>query len=172
MDFSMLYLPSEWRVVPEIWDAMSKFYNTTAPMQSRWKEAEQRQHLIGCGGFVKNTSSASSTWPTSSLSSNLWSTCPDATSRHQLLPQGQTAISECSSVDKHTLTETHIELKDQQLPGCHAGTPQTPKFLYGVVLKWHPSGGFQYDIGGPQVTSSSPFFSSFHVPLSLPLSNF
>lgn len=43
--------------------------------------------------------------------------------------------------------------------------PLAPKFVYGVVLLWLPSGGFQYDIGGPQVTSSSPFFSSFHVPV-------
>lgn len=79
------------------------------------------------------------------------------------------------SGQKHT--HTHVELKDKQLAYLVATLapthpPQTPKFLYGVVLKCPPSGGFQYDIGGPQVTSSSPFFSSFHVPLSLPLSNF
>lgn len=73
-----------------------------------------------------------------------------------------------------TKTHTHTRRAERSaasLPGCHAGTPhhpQTPKCLYGVVLKCPPSGGFQYDIGGPQVTSSSPFFSSFHVPLSLP----
>lgn len=71
-----------------------------------------------------------------------------------------------------TWTHEHNKLKVQHLPGSHAGTSLHPKSLYGLVLKWPPSSGFQDDIRGPQVTSSFPFFCSFHVPLSLPLSNF
>lgn len=73
-------------------------------------------------------------------------------------------------------TQWTNKLKAQQLPGCHAGTssstPPNPKFLYGVVLKRPPLAVFQYDIGGPQVTSSSPFFCSFHVPPFSPSQQF
>lgn len=68
--------------------------------------------------------------------------------------------------------KTHIKLKDQQLPVRHAGTPKLLNVFMEQLLNGPPTDGFQHYIGGPRVTSSSPFFSSFHVPLFLPLSNF
>lgn len=152
--------------MPQIWYTMSAGYS-----QHHWKlesklnkkRNPERWCQVGCGGLA-DTSLA-----TSVSSFNR----PDAKSRHQLLPQGpKAAIFVCSSV---VTGQTHKHWAETSaatwLPRWHP-PPQTPKFLYGVVLTCPPSGGFQYDIGGPQVTSSSPFFSSFHVPLFSPSQRF
>lgn len=155
--FSLLCLPSVWGDVPHIIYAMSGRNGGR-----KWLVAVALQTPNHQLDWTASLCSKLTVWPLQLYLS--WCL---------VLPVVQkAAIFECNSVDKHTHTHTRINLKDQQLPGCHAGIPQTPKLLYGVVLKCPPSGGFQYDIRGPKVTSSSPFFSSFHVPLFLPLSNF
>lgn len=65
-------------------------------------------------------------------------------------------------------TQWTTKLKDQQLPGCHAGTepscPPNPKFLYGVVLKRPPSSGFPVRHRG----ATGHFFLSFLLLVSCP----